>query len=796
MKKTRTISVLLAITLFVIFFDLAASKVYAKAPSSGTIGDNLTWTLENDVTLTISGTGDIPESSASWHAPWYSQQYYIETIIIDDGITSIPEEAFQGYENLTKVIMPDTVTSIGASAFANCRKLSDIKLPNNLTAIEKDTFSLCYALTEIAIPDGVTTIGSYAFYDCNRLTSITIPSSVTYVGRGAFTSCNSLTDVYISDITAWLNIRFDDDASPRILDANYHDKTLYLDNQPITSLVIPDGIEEIAPNAFYGCNFTSVVIPGSVTKIHRAAFAHCRSLTSVDIPNQVTLIGASAFYDCEKLNKVYLGKNVSSIGGAAFRECTQLQQITIPDSVTTVGSYAFADCPALMSATIGTRLTQLNDGVFSDCCNLATISIPGNVSAIGEEVFKNCTKLTSVTIGNGVTSIGKHAFWNCTNLSHIVFPDSVTVIGKNAFEGCSALQDLVFGKGLQVIKESAFERCSNLTTVEFPDGLTTIESRAFYWCPEYEVIFLPASIQTIGTNAFQGVWHVFFKGTESQWNSLSFDPTDPGALNREIVHFNCTGNELQSEVIAPTCTKHGYTAYTCSRCGDIRHNLRTDAIGHSYGSWYIAKEATFASKGVERRDCKHCGRSETKDIPVKKHTDKNNDSICDDCGSKFCINHTEQLLSGKAATCSQDGLTDGKKCSFCDAILQAQEVIPTSGHNYGEWTTITEGLEERACVLCGEKEQRTATPTPPPSTEEDSTLPTTQPDSNFDGPASSEEGSAQPTTNSNTNSAAPTLSDEEQNPGKVNPVVIILIVTAVVGVGAGSIVRIKRRGKK
>ena len=792
MKKTQMISVLLAITLFVIFFGLAASKVHAKAPSSGTIGDNLTWTLENDVTLIISGTGDIPESSASRLAPWYSQQYYIETIIISDGITSIPEEAFQGYENLTKVIMPDTVTSIGESAFANCRKLSDIKLSNNLAAIEKNTFRLCYALTEITIPDGVTTIGSYAFYDCNKLTSITIPSSVTYVERGAFTSCNRLTDVYISDITAWLNIRFDADASPRILDANDYDKTLYLDNQPITSLVIPDGIQEIAPSAFYGCNFTRAVIPSSVTKIHNAAFAHCRSLTSVDIPDQVTLIGASAFLDCEKLNKVDIGKNVSSIGGSAFRECTQLQQITIPDSVTTVGKRAFADCSALASAAIGTRLTQLNEGVFSNCSNLATISIPGNVSTIGEQVFVNCTKLTSATIGNGVTSIGKHAFGECKNLSHITFPDSVTVIGQNAFEGCSALQNLVFGKGLQVIEQSAFERCSNLANVEFPDGLTTIESCAFYLCPEYEVIFLPASIETIGTNAFQAVWHVFFKGTENQWNSLFFDPTDSGALNRERVHFNCTGNELQSQVIAPTCTKYGYTAYTCSRCGDIRHNQRTDAIGHSYGSWYIAKEATFASKGVERRDCKHCGRSETKDIPAKKHTDKNNDSICDDCGSKFCINHTEQLLSGKAATCSQDGLTEGKKCSVCDAIIQAQEVIPASGHNYGEWTTTTEGQEERACVLCGEKEQRTATPTSPASTEEDSTLLTTQPGTNSDVPASSEEGSTQPDTNSN----APALSDEEQNPGKVNSVVIILIVTAVAGVGAGSIVRIKRRGKK
>lgn len=67
---------LFAMLLVAVFLSYTASKGYAKAPSSGTIGDHLTWTLENDVTLTISGTGDIPESGASWFAPWYSQKYY------------------------------------------------------------------------------------------------------------------------------------------------------------------------------------------------------------------------------------------------------------------------------------------------------------------------------------------------------------------------------------------------------------------------------------------------------------------------------------------------------------------------------------------------------------------------------------------------------------------------------------------------------------------------------------------------------------------------------------------------
>jgi hypothetical protein len=680
--------------------------------------------------------------------------------------------------------MGNTVTSIGAFAFCDCEKLSDIELSTSLTTIAESTFRYCRGLTEIVIPEGVTTICSSAFYNC-YLTSLTIPSTLTYVEDSAFLNCHWLTDIYISDITAWMNIEFHPRSSCHIMDASKFDKTLYLNGTPVTELVIPDGTLEIASRAFYRCNFTSVTFPSSLTTIHDRAFTNCGSLENVVIPDQVTQIGDSAFGSCQNLTSVTIGKNVTDIGAGAFGNCEKLQQITIPDSVTTMGRSVFAGCSALTNVTLSKELTQISGNMFNSCSSLVSISIPRKVSTIGEFAFEKCTSLTSVDIGEGVTAIERSAFFHCESLKCVTLPDTLTVLGKQAFSHCTSLTDVVFGKNLEIIEYKAFADCSSLVNVKLPDNLTTIKSYAFDLCPKYKMLVLPASIQVIDTGAFYITWHVLFKGTESQWNAIHFDAADTKAPNRKTVHFNCTGDELPFEVIAPTCTAFGYTAYQCTRCNAVRHENVVESPGHSYGSWYITKEATFASTGIERRDCNNCNEYESRDTPVKTHTDQNNDLICDDCGSKYCTNHTEQLLPGKNATCSQDGLTDGKKCADCNVILQVQEIIPASGHNYGEWKPITnpstEGLEERLCDLCGQKEQRksetlTSTPTSPLPSEPISTLPTTQ---------------------LGTIHTEPVLSDGQKTSDNHNPIIIVVIITAAVAIAAGTTgVFIKRRNRK
>ena len=637
MKKTRIFSIFLAFALCVVLFTLTPPHASAETLDNGTFGDNLTWTLDDVGTLTISGIGDMPTFNSTNPAPWKAIRSAIKTIVIGNDITSVSKSAFTGCENLTKVIMSDSLISIGESAFASCQKLTDVTLSQNLTHIGAKAFQLC------------------------------------------------------------------------------------------------------------------------------------RELSNIDLPNSLTTIGSNAFVQCSKLSEVNIGSKVKSIGSGAFQSCAGLKTIVISDNVTDLGSHAFAYCTSLTSVTLGSGISKIYGGTFSYCSSLTSITIPGNVSTIEESAFSNCTSLTSVTINNGTTSIGMYAFYQCNKLNRISFPDGITQIANSAFSGCDALTTLVFGQGLQTIGESAFAGCDNLQAVSFPDSLTSIGRKAFDNCPNYRLVVLPASIQEVGYYAFYNVWHVWFKGTESQWNSIPFDPSDSLALNRKTVHFSCSGNECKTEVIAATCTVNGYTQFTCSVCKEIRQVDPVRAPGHSYGAWYVAKEATHASKGMERRDCKNCNHYESKDIPIQSHTDQNNDTICDGCGSFFCATHTEQTITGTAATCTQDGLTDGKKCSVCDALLQAQEVIPASGHHYGDWTTTTEGSKERICELCGEKEQQaeTSTPTTTPSWETIGTLPTTQ-----SGAASS---------------------DEEV---KKNPVVIVLIFLAVGAVSGGAAaVLIKKKRK-
>ena len=130
----------------------------ATATHSGTCGDHLTWTLDSDGVLTISGTGSMKNFSGTNYIPWYDYRSDITSIVIKDGATSIGQYAFRD----------------------------------------------CSSLTSVTIPDSVTSIGYYAFYNCTNLTSITIPDSVTSIGEYAFYYCSSLTDVYYSGTeTGW-----------------------------------------------------------------------------------------------------------------------------------------------------------------------------------------------------------------------------------------------------------------------------------------------------------------------------------------------------------------------------------------------------------------------------------------------------------------------------------------------------------------------------------------------------------------------------------------------------------------
>ena len=171
---------------------------------------------------------------------------------------------------------------------------------------------------DLVIPEGATTIPAFTFRNCSGLTSVTIGNSVTSIGEYAFYYCSGLKAVYITDLAKWCNISFGNYSANPL----YYAKNLYLNNELVTDLVIPEGVTTIPAYTFRNCSgLTNVTIPNSVTSIGEDAFAYCKGLTSITIPNSVT-----------------------SIGGGAFSGCSGLTSVTIPNSVTYIGSWAFSWC--------------------------------------------------------------------------------------------------------------------------------------------------------------------------------------------------------------------------------------------------------------------------------------------------------------------------------------------------------------------------------------------------------------------------------------------------------------------
>ena len=165
-------------------------------PITGTCGDHLTWTLTEDGTLTISGTGAMIDFNQGT-TPWYNYRDDIKTVVIRSGVTTLGRNAFYACNKMTTASLPTGMTSIGDAAFRSCSALVSVSIPKSLTFIDKYAFSDCSSLTSVAIPEGVTSIGKKAFQNCASLTSVTIPEGVTSLGEEAFSSCFAITYVVI-----------------------------------------------------------------------------------------------------------------------------------------------------------------------------------------------------------------------------------------------------------------------------------------------------------------------------------------------------------------------------------------------------------------------------------------------------------------------------------------------------------------------------------------------------------------------------------------------------------------------
>ena len=749
--RKRLLSFVLAVLMIASL--LPATALAAGIVDSGTCGaegdgSNLTWTLDSDGVLTISGSGDMHGYDyGSSGAPWDDSR--VKSAVIAEGVTSIGSYAFDDCKSLTSVTIPDSVTSIGDSAFSGCESLTSVTIPDSVTLIDNGAFFGCTSLTSVTIPDSVTSIDQYAFYKCESLTSVTIPGSVTSIGVGAFAYCKSLTSVTIPNSVTSINYE------------------AFRSCESLTSVTIPDSVTSIDMSAFWGCSsLTSVTIPDSVTSIGKQAFLDCTSLTSVTIPDSVTSIGDSAFCNCTSLTSVTIPDSVTSIGELAFSRCESLTSVTIPDSVTRIGWGAFSNCAALTgirvaegnshyssdasgvlfskdkttlvqcpgafsgSYAIPNSVTSIGDYAFSGCSSLTSVTIPDSVTSIGDDAFSDCESLTSVTIPDSVTSIGNCAFASCTSLTGIwvaegnshyasdasgvlfnkgmhtlvqcpgafaayTIPDSVTRIGERAFYYCTSLTSVTIPNSVRSIGKWAFRGCSSLTSVTIPNSVTSIDDGTFASCTSLTSVTIPNSVTYFGEWAFDdctSLTDVYYAGSKAQWKALGISFSGNDDLLTANIHYNYVSHthSYKDIVTAPTCTEKGYTTHTCA-CGDSYVDAYTDALGHAWDNGKVTKEPTETETGVKTFTCTRCGETKTETIPKLAHE------------------HSYKAVV-TAPTCTEKGYTthtcacgDSYVDTYTDALGHAWD----NGKVTKEPTETETGVKTFTCTRCGETKTET-----------------------------------------------------------------------------------------
>ena len=708
--------------------------IHSTGVFTGKCGDNLTWTIDNNEVLTISGTGRIPDyndssSGGNNTAPWYGYAYQIKKVVLGSGVQNIGNDAFADCYGMTDITIPDGVTSIGDSAFDGCSALTEISIPGTVCSIGSWAFSRC-ALREVEIPQGITSIQSDTFWACTQLTKITIPASVTSIGYEAFSGC------------------------------------------ALREVEIPQGITSIQSRTFQNCTYlTKITIPDSVTSVDIYAFLDCHALKNVYYGgteaqwegmhvdnyagNNSALLDATLYFEMKyqriaagscggnlrwslmedgvlkitgsgampdyssasdapwyrygsKIKEIRVGANVTKIGENAFRS-TGVQKVVFcaketgsTDAPLVLGDYCFAYCDALNEIQFGNRVIVPGNSVFVSCSGLTEVTVPKTVKldksfngeGCGYGMFSQCPNLTKATVE--CSYVGPFFFEACYKLTEVRFTDpdvqfysldndnyghpfhanyprqmNVTVYGYT----CSKVHTLVQANGAGV----------KLTFQSLPGDST-----------EHTIVVQPAVEATCTSTGL----------TEGRYCSVCkyviTAQQETGKKDHEIVS------------VAPkqaSCSEPGNQAHwKCRLCGTLfadeagtktiqPEEIVIDQLGHD-----LRKVEAVAPTHTEDGNnayyiCRRCG-SAFRDSEGKQPTTVQDETLAAE-------GHKEVIDPAVKPTCTEAGKTEGSHCSVCGKILKAQEEIKASGHkevidSAVEPTCTKPGLTAgKHCSVCG-----------------------------------------------------------------------------------------------
>ncbi|HBK02422.1 MAG TPA: hypothetical protein DDY77_05285, partial [Clostridiales bacterium] len=469
---------------------------------------SLTFDNGNEETLVIADSVSDYGYDSDAYGVFAKDAALTNVVFPTDRALSLGSYAFIDCANLESVTFGKDVVAFGSNVFKKCRKLKTLNDFDKISSLKSipDNFLANTAITSIVVPEGVETMGVSVFEDCTNLVHASLPASLTHIGK-QYSASSSSTGYYITyeartfaGCYALENVTFANDSKLERINMS-----MFLDCVSLKSVELPDTIERIEQQAFYGSGIESITIPASVTKLDFFAFMNCKDLTTV---NFATEGGISQLRTMEK--RVFANSGLTSftfpttivpisLNEGIFENCKDLETITLSKTVTNLGDSLYGNYSIKNIIVADENKNYLVD---SDSESGKVIY---NVSKTVLKTFVGVWNSDTFEIPEGVTEISSKAFEGQYRIKKIIVPASVNKIGTSAFKSCVGLEEIEFADYPELTESGIgnyiFQFCSNLKTVTLPSTFTTIPKYMFSYS-NVETVKISEKVTAIADYAF------------------------------------------------------------------------------------------------------------------------------------------------------------------------------------------------------------------------------------------------------------------------------------------------------
>lgn len=480
----------------------------------------------------------LPSSQTSISDSAFEGSYIVE-VVLPENLVSIGNKAFYNCERLTKdVYIPKSVNYIGTYAFDGT-KVENIHFENGISLVKFSENSLPPTLKYLEVPASILVLETKALENLTALEQLSFAegSNITEIPSLCFAG------LPLKSVSLPVSLKkIGGDPEPTNQKTKIRKSSVYGGAfegcTDLSSISIPSSVEDIEPGAFHGSGLQTVtfgencklkVLSGRSDVSARVGSFSSTPLTHVIIPENIVEIADAAFADCNKLHSVDFSKAFGlekisgSLYGGAFYNCSQLQTALIPQSVKEISAGAFFNCSGLISLlfsptsqleVIGGYSSEYQYGravmgAFMGCKALREVRIPASVKTIGVAAFQDCTSLSDIyfeensrcesiqgagyysgeKIDNGFTRLDyAYGAFRGTAIKVLTLPKSITSIDSFAFSWMSHLSKVVLDRNANIhFSAFSFYNSSILTEIDATNASFSAEHEAFAYSCDYDL---------------------------------------------------------------------------------------------------------------------------------------------------------------------------------------------------------------------------------------------------------------------------------------------------------------------